>query len=477
MCARPFPEIFGPIAKEALGGVKASAAIRHAFTGQLERRLAEMLSQCLFLRFASDRITAEVFDGSRTGCYARFIREVRRRSISDALREFPVAVEAIRVLCKQARIAAEEFAAHLKEDEAMIATLPGVRRTGMPVHVSAGWSDPHRHGRTVVKATFRDGGSVIYKPRSVAVDLVWRKGMERLSHALPLPLRTAAVLDCGDHGWSEVIRTVREVTKKEGHAFYFRYGTLLCLAWVLDGTDLHRDNLLICRGDPILVDLEGLLHPLGDGEDRSLAHTGLISDPGWGYDLSALGLGSRRGRTTEAFWKAIGEDDLQMGFRYPMVRGGSGLPAWNGVTFSPAAGASDLSAGFEAGVRALRSAGRFAGDWRAELNETPRRRIYRSTSEYLELLQDAARPRNLCSTAAWRRSLKPRPRSGTKPAILQFELEQLANWDVPRFENDSKATETPPWSGLGNRRKELTDYLKRLIQQADQQARLPSNRT
>ena len=43
--------------------------------------------------------------------------------------------------------------------------------------------------------------------------------------------------------------------------FYHRQGALLALLYVLDGTDMHYENLIAVGEQPVLVDVETLFHP------------------------------------------------------------------------------------------------------------------------------------------------------------------------------------------------------------------------
>ena len=44
-------------------------------------------------------------------------------------------------------------------------------------------------------------------------------------------------------------------------AFYRRQGVLLALLYLLGMTDIHHENLIACADQPVLVDVETLLHP------------------------------------------------------------------------------------------------------------------------------------------------------------------------------------------------------------------------
>ena len=64
--------------------------------------------------------------------------------------------------------------------------------------------------------------------------------------------------------------------------FYHRQGALLALLYVLDGTDMHYENLIAVGEQPVLVDVETLFHP-------SHAPAGALSrDPAYRALLSSV---------------------------------------------------------------------------------------------------------------------------------------------------------------------------------------------
>ena len=451
----PFAEIFHPLAADALASAKASGLIRRAFAFQLERRLAEVLSQCLYLTFVSRRMAAGVFAGSRHGCYAAFVNEAARAGLDAVLRDSPVAVETIGILSSQAKLAAETFASHLENDRQIIAAMPGLGRGMKLGKVSPGWSDPHRGGRTVVEVVFEGGRRVFYKPRSLAADRLWHEGLQQMNGRLPLPLRSAVVLDRGDHGWSEAIPENNGVTEREAEAFYWRFGALLCLAWLLDAVDLHRENIIISRADPVLVDAECLLHPLRPDEARSLARTSMVPSGRDGFDLSSLGPVGRQEAISRIGWTAVGTDELKIGLRTSIVPEAVHLPRVRGVLVTPKAASQFLRQGFEAMAHLAAKDRGAVDDWRKNLDAVPRRRIYRPTVFYAEVLREASHPNNMTSPAARRKATATLLGNDRKHNIVEDEVGQLENWDVPVFASGAFGSTPAPWDEMEDRLREL----------------------
>lgn len=451
----PFSEILRPLAQDSLATAQAPALIRRAFARQLESRLAGILSQCLYLDFTAHRMSVEVFAGSRKGCYAEFVREVTNQGLDALLKDYPVATKALAVLSRQAREYAQLLTSHLEKDRNLIARLLGCSGRLKLRGMSAGWSDPHCGGRTVVQMAFEGHHRIFYKPRALSVDLVWADGLRRINRRLPLPLRAPSVADLGDHGWAEAIPEINEVTQREAEAFYWRYGALLCLAWLLDAVDLHRDNIVICRADPVLVDAEGLLHPFGPGEERSLSRTLIVPHPRQTVDVSGLGaVASQTGRPT-LHWRRLRTDDLAMVPRKRKLPAATHLPRVGKSLLTPKTAKRYIQDGFAAVVRIAAQDREAIAEWRGALAEVPRRRICRSTPFYTELLLHAAHPVNMESSRAWNRKIARWLGNQPDQNIVRAERKQLARWDIPIFETGRHEAPDLPWDELAQCQKEL----------------------
>jgi type 2 lantibiotic biosynthesis protein LanM len=128
--------------------------------------------------------------------------------------------------------------------------------------VTGGVGDLHQGGRSTLILQFTSGLRLVYKPRSLAVDLHFQQLLAWLNawgdHP---PFRVLRVLDYGSHGWSEYVEQASCDTRAQIARFYERQGGYLALLYVLEATDFHHENLIAAGEQPVLVDLEALFHP------------------------------------------------------------------------------------------------------------------------------------------------------------------------------------------------------------------------
>ncbi len=130
------------------------------------------------------------------------------------------------------------------------------RRTGKVVEVDKGNSDIHQ-GKCVHIIRFQSGDKVVYKPRDLKLDQKWQDYLQDMSQKAGLgKFLTPWIIEKKGYGYEEFIKST-PVTGKEGFPlFYFRCGFLLGIAYVLQGTDLHAENMIACGDWPVLIDLE-----------------------------------------------------------------------------------------------------------------------------------------------------------------------------------------------------------------------------
>ncbi len=159
-----------------------------------------------------------------------------------------------------------------------------------------------------------DQGAVVYKPRSLGVDLGFADVLEWLAGAVPaLEVRTPVVLDRDDHGWMEFVEQAPCSTQEQVDRYFRTAGALAGAVHLLGGLDIHAGNIIAAGPSPVVVDTETLLAPalpLGwepDGpgsEVRSVRHTGLVpgtayvrDDSGTAIPFDHSGFSATEGRT------------------------------------------------------------------------------------------------------------------------------------------------------------------------------------
>ncbi|MFI9151549.1 type 2 lanthipeptide synthetase LanM family protein [Streptomyces sp. NPDC053367] len=331
------------------------------------------------------------------------------------------------------------------------------RDPGPLVGVEAGAGDGHQGGRGVMLLRFADGTRLVYKPRPLAAhrhfnDLVaW---FSRLPGSVDL--RTLRLLDQGAYGWVEFVAARPCGSLAEVEAFYRRQGALLALLHLLDGTDLHHENLIAAGAHPVLVDVETLFHPPLTGAATpdpaaralhdSVYRVGLLPQLLVGdhsaLDVSAVGGGDEAvSPVVRADWADTGTDRMRLVRRAGRFAESANRPRLaNGEPIEPGDHVEALCAGFRAGYSAISAARKELLAERGPLAafaEDEVRVVLRPTWIYTTLLDESTHP-GLLKDADARQQVLETLRTdlfgaAPEPGLVDEEIAQLWAGDVPLF--------------------------------------------
>ncbi|HEL3816296.1 TPA: type 2 lantipeptide synthetase LanM family protein [Stenotrophomonas maltophilia] len=183
-------------------------------------------------------------------------------------RRYPVLLPRLSRMLEGQCAAVVELAARIGSDRALLTELLG-RPAGALRAVSLGRGDLHGGGRTVARLQF-DGGTLMYKPRSLRIDAtldgllaaVFGEGADRV--------RVPRVVDRGSHGWAAFAAHRYCSGDEELRAYYRGLGHWLAILRLVGGTDIHLENLIAVGPVPVVVDAESVFSRVIDVEPSGL---------------------------------------------------------------------------------------------------------------------------------------------------------------------------------------------------------------
>src|SRR5512144_30385 len=361
-------------------------------------------------------------DDGRTR-YQQFVERTRRSGFTALFREYTVLA---RLLCTITDLWVESTVEFLRR---LAGDLPEIQRVfgsegelGRVTSVQPSLSDPHRGRRQVLALAFASGCKVVYKPKDLGTEDVYYRLLGWLNdRGAPLPLRVLKVLNRCSHGWVEFVEHEPCRDPQEARRYYERAGMLLCLIYVLEGTDCHYENIIASGEHPVLVDMETLMHHRPRLQDEgngaraqalaneqvasSVLHTGLLprwqvlSDSQTAYDVSGLGATADQELVVPTLrWEHVNTD--RMTLQYGPVKGGvpANGPTLDGAPLSLGEHTAEVVVGFQRMYRFLldqRAALLSAESPLSELGRQQVRFVYRATHVYFSIAQRLLHPRYL----------------------------------------------------------------------------------
>ncbi|MBE3557905.1 MAG: type 2 lantipeptide synthetase LanM family protein [Ktedonobacteraceae bacterium] len=329
---------------------------------------------------------------------------------------------------------------------------------GTLIGIAWGQGDTHRGGRCVTIFSWSSGLRLVYKPRSLAIDVHFQELLSWLNNLGFRPaFRVLRVIDKRTHGWSEFVNVEGCTTREEVERFYRRQGGYLALLYALEAADFHSENLIASGEHPILIDLETLLQPrivpettgqqkiAGPSLDDIVLRVGMLPYRIWpfreseGIDIS--GLGGQAGQRIPlpmTIWAGSGTDEMRVNREHTTLQESNHRPRLQGQDVDTLEYLDCIVNGFTAAYRLLlqhRDALlqelllRFAHD---EI-----RCIMRPTPIYVTLINDSFHP-DVLRDALDRDRLLDRLWAGAarNPHLARLVLAEQADaraGDVPMF--------------------------------------------
>lgn len=427
----------------------------------LPERLVGMFSRTLVLEMHVARLEGRLAGETPPERFASFVGSLTKPGgLENLLEEYPVLG---RLALERANLWLDfslEFLQHLQADRDLLReAFAGGSDPGRLTALQGGLGDRHRLGREVLIATFESGLKIVYKPRSLAVDVHVQELLGWLNErGQEPPFRLLRVLDRGTYGWMELVSPAPCPDRDAVHRFYERQGAYLALLYAIEASDFHSENLIASGEHPVLIDLESLFQARVEGMDvqqsdlvashvlgHSVLRVGMLPQRVWGDDeqegIDMSGLGSLPGQLSPhglPYWAGVGTDAMRLERKREEMADSDNRPRLaNGEEIDLLDYTGALVAGFQSTYRRLMRdreellevLGRFAGDEvRAILRPTQSYGVILTESYHPDLLRDAL-DRDRLFDRLWV-PIESRPYLAR---VFRHEREDLWRGDVPLF--------------------------------------------
>lgn len=420
------------------------------------------LGRVLLLELNAARISGQLTGDDPRRRWQQFSEISSQRSFWDGLAvHYPSLLPRIDAIMRHRCTASLSFARRWAADRSKLAGVCG-GDPGELRQLSFGAGDSHRGGQTVA-IVHCDGGRVVYKPRSLAIDIALREFITGLVEAYgsPLTIQVPKVLTFPEHGWIEFVEHRYAADAEELRNFYRGIGHWLAIMRLLSGSDLHSENLIAHGASPTVVDCETLFTPripqfasgFGQAADRAsellsgtVLGVGLLPGRGmglaWrGVDISAVGgLPGQQPKMTIPGIVEAGSDHARLGTIEAEAPASQNHPS-----SEPALAEywPEVLDGFDtmtATLQRLDAAGELHGRLRV-FEDCHIRVVPRSTEVYAELMRMLWHPVSLHKQAPARqrafelleKMAKNLSIAPDDPVVIEAEIDELMEGDIPFF--------------------------------------------
>jgi type 2 lantibiotic biosynthesis protein LanM len=391
--------------------------------------------------------------------YQRFVSELRNGGLLKLLGEHAVLARLLASVAYGWAKSHAQLVRRLRQDWPALRQMFNLAAACRIDSIAPYRSDPHDGGQAVVIVVLAGGLALVYKPRTLDMErglgevLAWSTAC-----GFSKPYRIPALLPRNGYGWMEHVAATSCSDMLEIAAFYTRAGGLLCLTALLQGTDIHYENLIACGDQPIIVDPETLFHPrlpqehstdLGAGTGRgeacddfarTLSESGFLPT-GLGPDFSAFGaVGPIKTPYRVVHCAAVNSDAMAVDYKTYCAPSGKNVPTLNGRPETAAKHRDLIVSGFSEMFRLVLNHRTSLLDVLRGFAGRRGRFVARSTNIYGLLLQASLGSELMRNGATrgilferLRRAAVERPQRPACWPILDAELQALERMDIPFF--------------------------------------------
>jgi len=222
--------------------------------------------------------------------YEYFLSHISQKDVALAkLQEFPVLARRLAAMISHWALSSTKTLERLCKDWEDIKNTFGKDPGVLVLDKAVSTGDMHGNGQ-VTTFKFSSGFKLVYKPRSLAIDLHFQRLLSWLNDTgFAAPFRILKILNRDTYGWTEFVTHESCFSEAEIERFYYRQGGHLALLYALCGEDFHSENLIASGEYPILIDLETLFcQPLNPSDENfnplnnSVMNAGLLPVPEFG---------------------------------------------------------------------------------------------------------------------------------------------------------------------------------------------------
>ena len=242
--------------------LNSTSAAANLILYSLLQRIEYNVRRAVILELNVKRLKKELGDGDESAQF-RVYREIFKKNENQIAfyKKYPILSKYVTTTCRNWVTTSYELLERLSNDWKLISSVLGIPSSAKLSSIEAG-GDTHNKGRTVNTLTFDGKYKVIYKPRTVRLEKEFYAllGQFNESNELKLPFRILKVIDRERYGWVEFCSYEKAQSKEDAFNFYYRLGALSSIIYALHGVDIFFENLIACKDQPVIVDLETLFH-------------------------------------------------------------------------------------------------------------------------------------------------------------------------------------------------------------------------
>ncbi|MCO4346589.1 type 2 lanthipeptide synthetase LanM [Staphylococcus agnetis] len=119
--------------------------------------------------------------------------------------------------------------------------------------------DSHNDGKSVALIHFENGNKILFKPKNLVQDKLYFECLRKLNDKLNVNYDYPKIIVRDGYSWQSFVKHTKCKNEQDIDKYYYSLGIQTFLLYVLNGNDMHFENLIAYAGNPVFIDLETLL--------------------------------------------------------------------------------------------------------------------------------------------------------------------------------------------------------------------------
>lgn len=342
-----------------------------------------------------------------------------------------------------------------KSDYNELRTLMFEEELGNLVKVDASVSDSHHAGKTVAILHFENGQRIVYKPRNLRPECAYQRYISDIQRGCKMNMKTFKIINHEKYGWEEYVEAQECTNKEEVENYYYRFGVLIFINYILNANDLHGENIIAAGEYPVIIDAETILDNvkyLSEKNARltissyiheSVLYSGLLPYYRFVRKGKPVNMGAINGTEGEEYpilvpvVKEPGTSNMHYGYVHPVTHANNNLVKINGNFIKPDLYADQICNGFEDAYRYVMGNSSYFIENTSIFEEMSVRHLIQDTQRYSMILHTSYHPffmqngrdRNLFMGKMFSHYEQVQSDKG----IVGAEIEEMLHGDIPYF--------------------------------------------